>query len=319
MTVQLDALTIRYGKHTAVDAATAVFPAGAVGLLGRNGAGKTSILKSMLGLVKPVSGRIQILDLPADIPAADLRQRVGYMPEKECHISGLNGYETVLLAGQLTGLPGLEASRRAHEVLYLVGLGEQRYRPVSGYSTGMKQKVKLAAALVHDPDVLFLDEPTNGLDPDGRRDMLALVRSLSTELGKSIVLSSHILQDVEATCTHIVLMELGKVLASGPIAELTRSPERIFDLELGGAETGLEQAFRDLGVTELERRGQGWRLTVPEGLSVQALFAAVREGGSVVRRLEEHRRTLEEVFLGTVDRASEHSSEHSSENSGGLS
>src|SRR5215510_2566887 len=143
---------------------------------------------------------------------------------------GLNGFEMVSLLGGLSGLPERDAYRRAHEVLYLCGLEEQRYRPVSGYSTGMRQKVKLAQALVHDPQVLFLDEPTNGLDPGGRQEMLELVRQLSRELGKSVVLSTHILQDVEAICDAVVVLDGGRVVAQGPLRELTASKERSFKL-----------------------------------------------------------------------------------------
>src|SRR5690606_24738923 len=193
---------------------------------GRNGAGKTSILRALLGLVRPAAGTMRILDLPQDADPREVRRRVGYMPERDCWIPGLNGFETVALAGQLSGLPERQAFRRAHEVLWLVGLEEQRYRAVAGYSTGMRQKVKLATALVHDPDLLFLDEPTNGLDPGGRVEMLDLIGRMANELGKSVVLSSHILQDVERTCGHVVLMERGKVLASGAVGELTRHARR---------------------------------------------------------------------------------------------
>src|SRR5215510_3128345 len=215
MTVELTDVVIRYGRHTAVAGVSVTFPAGAVGLLGRNGAGKSSILKALLGLVRPASGRMRILDLPENAPPEEIRARVGYMPERDCHLPGLNGFEMVSLLGRLSGLPERDAYRRAHEVLYLCGLDEQRYRPVSGYSAGMRQKVKLASALVHDPQVLFLDEPTNGLDPGGRQEMLELVRQLSRELGKSVVLSTHILQDVEAICDAVVVLDGGRVVAQG--------------------------------------------------------------------------------------------------------
>ena len=304
MIVSLRDLTIRYGAFTAVDRVSVELPAGAVGLLGRNGAGKTSILKALLGLVRPTSGRLTVLDLPAGVGATDLRRRVGYMPEKDCHIQGLNGFETVALAGRLSGLPALDASRRAHEVLYLVGLDEQRYRPVSGYSTGMRQKVKLGTALVHDPEILFLDEPTNGLDPRGRVEMLAIIESLSTELGKSVVLSSHILQDVERVCKSVVLLEKGKVLDSGPLSALTASPVRSYvlvaDGDLERVRTGLQRA----GVGAITPDADGaMHLEVPDSLSPRELFAAVHAAGGAVRALREHRRTLEEVFLGAVDEA----------------
>ncbi len=301
MTVRLVDLTIRYGRTLAVDHVTAEFPPGAVGLLGRNGAGKSSILKALLGLVRPEAGSMQILDLPVGASPLEIRRLVGYMPERDCHVPGLSGYETVRLAAQLSGLSRADAARRAHEVLYLVELEEQRYRPVAGYSAGMRQKVKLAVALVHDPAVLFLDEPTNGLDPGGRRDMLQLIATLATGLGKSVVLSSHILQDVEATCAHVVLLERGHLAAAGLVRDLTRTPTRVFELEAAGDQERLHAALRAAGVTSIDATTPPiLRLLVPEEFAPARIFGAVQECDGVVRRLVEHRRTLEEVFLGAV-------------------
>lgn len=301
MTVQLRDLTIRYGSFVAVDRVSATFPAGAVGLLGRNGAGKSSILRSLLGLVQPAAGSMQILDLPVDSSPAQVRQVVGYMPEREAHIPSLNGYETVRLAAELTGLPGRTAARRAHEVLYFAGLDEQRYRPVSGYSTGMKQKVKLAVALVHDPQVLFLDEPTNGLDPAGRREMLQLIGDLAGKFGKSIILSSHILTDVEKVCEHIVLMEQGEVLAAGAVKELTRHQTRRVHLSAAGDEARLQTALADYSGHPVTLDGGGrFEVTVADDRPSREMFAVVRDAGGVVREFREHHRSLEEVFLGAV-------------------
>ncbi|HLQ36214.1 MAG TPA: ABC transporter ATP-binding protein [Planctomycetota bacterium] len=298
MTVRLEALTIRYGMRTAVDDVTVEFPAGAVGLLGRNGAGKSSILKALLGLVRPSSGRMRILDLPEDATPAAIRARVGYMPERECHLPGLTGFEMVALLGRLSGLPERDSYRRAHEVLYLVGLEEQRYRPVSGYSAGMRQKAKLATALVHDPQVLFLDEPTNGLDPAGREEMLRLVRQLAGELGKSVVLSTHILQDVEAVCTAVVVLEGGKVVAQGPLAELTRTLDRVYHLQVEPATLRLPAVGPGM---QMVADGDGrWRALAAATCRPVDVFALVHAAGGNVRSLVLHRRSLEEVFLGAV-------------------
>ncbi len=239
--------------------------------------------------------------LGPDAGPAEVRRFVGYMPERDTHIPLLNGYETVRLAAQLSGLPRLEASRRAHEVLYLVGLEEQRYRPVQGYSLGMRQKTKLATALVHDPRVLLLDEPTNGLDPAGRREMLQLITQLARELGKSIILSSHILQDVESVCEHVILLEKGKVLAAGRVDELTKTRTRDLHTRLLGDRSALEQSLRAAGVLEVHAEDSDrYRLTLPDELPVADVFRAVQKAGGSVRQLSEHRRTLEEVFLGAV-------------------
>jgi ABC-2 type transport system ATP-binding protein len=301
MTVLLRDVTIRYGQTLAVDRATFELPRGAVGLLGRNGAGKSSILKALLGLVRPSSGEIRILDLPAAATPTEVRRHVGYMPERDGYVQGLSGYETVLLCARLSGLPERDAARRAHEVLYLVGLEEQRYRPTSGYSAGMRQKVKLAAALVHDPALLFLDEPTNGLDPKGRVEMLKLVGLLAGKLEKSVVLSSHILQDVEEVCSHVVLLEKGRVLASGTVAELTKSSSRSFELECTLAlEEARASVLRD-GALEAAPFGErGLEVVVPADWHPSRLFGAVGRAGGAVLRLVERRRTLEQVFLGAV-------------------
>lgn len=299
--IELEELTIRYGDVAAVSNVTVRLPRGTVGLLGRNGAGKSSILRALLGLVRPCGGTMRVAGLPPNATAAARRARLGYMPERDCHVPGLNGYETVKLAGELTGLPGRDAARRAHEVLYLVGLDEQRYRPVAGYSTGMRQKVKLAVALVHDPEILLLDEPTNGLDPRGRRRMLDLIRGLAADADKTVVLSSHILLDVETVCEHVVLLERGRVVAQGAVSELTRHAVRVLDLECDAPADGVREALLGAGAVEVEELGEGrFGVTVPESLPAREIFAAVLALGGRVTRLEERRRTLEEVFLGAV-------------------
>lgn len=299
MTVQLDQVVIRYGTFTAVAGVTVTFPQGAVGLLGRNGAGKSSILKALLGLVKPTSGSMRILDLPEHASPTEIRSHVGYMPERDCHLPAMTGFEMVSVLGRLSGLPDRDAYRRAHEVLYLCGLEEQRYRPVSGYSAGMKQKAKLASALVHDPQVLFLDEPTNGLDPDGRQEMLDLVRQLAQKLGKSVVLSTHILQDVESVCDAVVVMEKGTVVAQGRLLDLCHTSERRFHLLVEPATLHLPEVPRP-GL-RVDALGAGrFDVEVEGNVEAHELFALVRSHGGSVREFVPHRRSMEEVFLGAV-------------------
>lgn len=299
MTVQLDNLTIRYGSHLAVDDLSVSFEQGSIGLLGRNGAGKSSVLKALLGLVRPTSGTMRFSDLPPNASAASIRAHVGYMPERDAHLPQASGFDMVSLLGMLSGLPRRDAWRRAHEVLYLVGLEEQRYRPVSSYSAGMRQKAKLAAALVHDPAILFLDEPTNGLDPDGRGEMLELVRQMSRDLGKSVVFSTHILQDVEAVCDSAVVLERGKVVAQGNLNELTAGVEPEYRLRVEPA-----------GVDLLARLQENWRaealgdgtfaVWVPNQAETSRVFATVLAAGANVRSLQQQRRSLEDVFLIAV-------------------
>ncbi|MFO1051268.1 MAG: ABC transporter ATP-binding protein [Planctomycetota bacterium] len=300
--VVLRGVTIRYGDFVAVSEVDAVLPSGCVGLLGRNGAGKTSILKALLGLVRPSAGELRIAGVDAAVAPTELRARVGYMPERDGFVPALNGYETVLLAAELSGIPRHIAARRAHEVLWYVELGEQRYRPVSTYSAGMRQKVKLAAALVHDPSIVFLDEPTNGLDPDGRRDLLALIAALARDFGKTVVLSTHILPDVERVCREVVVLERGRVVAAGEIKELTRGVARRFHLTVDDHFEAVLAALRHAGaearMTSVDRPME---VTLPEGFALSAVFSAVDSVGARVHALVEQRRSLAEVFLGAVD------------------
>ena len=306
MSVSLENVTIRYGNHLAVDDLTVTFEQGSVGLLGRNGAGKSSVLKALLGLVRPSSGKMRFSNLASDASAAAIRAYVGYMPERDAHLPQATGFDMVSMLGMLSGLPRRDAWRRAHEVLYLVGLEEQRYRPVAGYSAGMRQKAKLASALVHDPSVLFLDEPTNGLDPAGRREMLDLVRQMSRDLGKSVVFSTHILQDVEAVCDSAVVLDRGKVVAQGNIKDLTSGGEREFRLRVEGATVSADRS----GTTVMSALSATWRteslgegrysVWLPEGQDTSAVFSAVREVGACVRSLVLKRRSLEDVFLTAV-------------------
>src|SRR6516165_580617 len=233
--VALDGVTVIYGKNQALKNVTARFAKGAVGLLGPNGAGKSTMLKALLGFVKPDQGRMTVLDMNvADAPLA-IRARIGYMPESDAHIPGMNAVTFVAYCGQLAGLPPEDSMQRAHEVLQYVGLGEARYRNVETYSTGMKQRIKLAQALVHDPDLLFLDEPTNGMDPRGRDEMLELVRDLGHNKGVNLILSSHLLPDVEYTCDHVVVMDKGSVATSGAISALKQPRGRVYERRASSA------------------------------------------------------------------------------------
>src|ERR1043166_9672928 len=232
--VALDGVTVIYGRNQALKDVTARFAKGAVGLLGPNGAGKSTMLKALLGFVKPDHGRMTVLDMNvAEAPLA-IRARIGYMPESDAHIPGMNAVTFVAYCGQLAGLPPVDAMQRAHEVLQYVGLGEARYRNVETYSTGMKQRIKLAQALVHDPDLLFLDEPTNGMDPKGRDEMLELVRDLAHNKGLNVILSSHLLPDVEYTCEHVIVLDKGAVATQGRIEGLKGPGGSLVELRVKG-------------------------------------------------------------------------------------
>src|SRR5213080_3222591 len=230
--VTLDTVTVMYGSNRALREVTSSFAAGAVGLLGPNGAGKSTMLKSLLGFLVPERGRLRVLGLDVAEAPLEIRARVGYMPESDSHIPGMNAVSFVAYCGELAGLPRVDAMQRAHEVLFYVGLGEARYRNVETYSTGMKQRIKLAQALVHDPDLLFLDEPTNGMDPAGREEMLALIADLVNNQGVNVIVCSHLLPDVEYTCEHVVVMDKGRIAAAGPIEALKQPRGRVYELRV---------------------------------------------------------------------------------------
>ena len=214
---------MRYPRVTALDRLTVDVGDGVTGLVGANGAGKSTLIKILLGLAVPTSGSARVLghDIRAD--GAALRARVGYMPEHDCLPSDVSATELVVHLARMSGLPTDAARERAADTLRHVGLYEERYRPIGGYSTGMKQRVKLAQALVHDPDVVFLDEPTNGLDPAGRDEMLELVRRIYDDFGISVLVTSHLLGELERICDHVVIVDAGVLLRSSAVADFTRA------------------------------------------------------------------------------------------------
>jgi len=299
--VQLDDVTVIYGKNQALKNVSAKFAKGAVGLLGPNGAGKSTMLKSLLGFVKPDKGRMTVLDMDVAQSPLAIRARIGYMPENDAHIPGMNAVSFVAYCGQLAGLPAVDAMQRAHEVLYYVGLGEARYRNVDTYSTGMKQRIKLAQALVHDPDLLFLDEPTNGMDPKGRDEMLELVRDLGHNKGVSLILSSHLLPDVEFTCDHVVVMDKGQVATYGPIEELKGPTGRVYELRVKGDLRGFLDVLAKAGMDTHATDEDVMRVFVPAGMGDhRAIFTAAAGYGVQVRHLRPSVPTLEDVFAKAI-------------------
>jgi ABC-2 type transport system ATP-binding protein len=301
--VQLDGVTVIYGKNHALKNVTARFARGAVGLLGPNGAGKSTMLKALLGFVKPDQGRMSVLGLDVATRPLEIRSRIGYMPESDAHIPGMNAVSFVAYCGELAGLPRVDAMQRAHEVLFYVGLGEARYRNVETYSTGMKQRIKLAQALVHDPDLLFLDEPTNGMDPKGRDEMLELVRDLAHNKGVNLIVSSHLLPDVEYTCHHVVVMDKGAIATAGPIDALKQPRGRVYELRVKTQTGGVEAFLGRLRVAGLDCHATDedvMRVFVPGDGGARELFALAASEHVQVRHLRPSVPTLEDVFAHAV-------------------
>jgi len=304
--IELHNVTRTFGAFTALDDITLSLPPGRIGLLGPNGAGKSTLLKVLMGLIPPSSGTGRVLDqqLGGDGDSEGnwrLRRLIGFMPEADALVPGLTGVEYVSLSGELYGMPRREAQRRAHEVLSYLELEEARYRRVEEYSTGMKQRAKLAQALVHDPPVLLLDEPTSGLDPAGRDAMLRLVVALGTDHGKSVILSTHLLADVEAVCQRVVILAAGRVRGEGTVSELCARRLDRYRIRVQGNPASFREDLLSEGVKLLTDNGQGdWRIAVPGGLTNIAFFQLAALHEVVIRSLVPDDETLEELFLRTV-------------------
>ncbi|HKZ31123.1 MAG TPA: ABC transporter ATP-binding protein [Vicinamibacteria bacterium] len=294
--VEFDDLAVSYGQVQALAGVKGAFLPGPTGLLGPNGAGKTTLLKTLLGFLTPDRGRMTAFGKDPTKEPLDVRRRLGYMPEQDCHIPGMTAAAFVAFAGELSGLPRDEAISRAHEVLYYVGLGEARYRNVETYSTGMKQRVKLAQALVHDPELLLLDEPTNGLDPQGREEMLALIRDIATRRGMSLILCSHLLHDVERVCDQVIVLNQGQIARQGQVRELTGARKQVFDVRFKGDAQAVLTDLKDMGA-DWREGDDGVRLFLPEGQGPDTVFRVAKQCGVQVRYLRPGAETLEDVFL----------------------
>ena len=289
-----EGLTMRFPRVTALDRLTVTAGPGVTGLVGANGAGKSTLIKILLGLLRPTEGRAEVLGMDSSARSLEIRRLVGYMPEHECLPPDISATEFVIHMARMSGLPGTAARERAADTLRHVGLYEERYRPIGGYSTGMRQRVKLAQALVHDPRVVFLDEPTNGLDPQGRDDMLALIRRVGVEFGISVVVTSHLLGELERICDHVIVIDGGRLLRSSAITEFTQAT-RTITVEVEDGQDALLVRLAAAGESAV-RHG---RLLTVEARS-EATYDAVRDAVADLElslvRLEQGRQHIEDVF-----------------------
>ena len=301
MLFHLEGVTKTYGPVTALDGLSVAVPAGAVSLLGPNGSGKTTLIRALLGLTPLDRGTGTVLGLDFRTRQLDIRRLVGFAPEDECLFPGVAGVEFAAYAGELVGMRTKDAMQRAHEVLDYVGLGEARYRRVETYSTGMKQRLKLAAAIVHDPKLLILDEPTNGMDPAGREEVIELARDLAHNKGMSLIFSSHLLPDVEAVCDHVVVLGAGRLLAEGTIRDLKQFHAGCFEVRLKANAAGFARRLAAIGCTA-DVHDDVLLVRVPDGQSQQVLWQAAAAQREQIRYLRPQRSTLEEVFLKAVER-----------------
>ncbi len=303
MLFQLHDVTKTYGPIRALQNLMVEVPEGAVGLLGPNGAGKTTLIRTLLGLITIDSGAGTVLGMDIQARQRDIRQATGFVPEDECLFPAVAGVEFVAYAGELVGMARKDAMQRAHEVLDYVGLREERYRRVESYSTGMKQRLKLAAAIVHDPKLLILDEPTNGMDPQGRDEILALARDLAHKKEMCLLFSSHLLPDVEAVCNYVVVLGRGTVLEQGRIEDLKEVRQNFFEVRVKRNESAFTQALCAAGC-RVEKQSDSMLVGLPPERGEAFLWQTAKAQAEQIRYLRPRRSSLEEIFLKAVQQHS---------------
>ncbi len=296
--IELVGLTKTFGALTALDRIDARITGSVIGLLGPNGAGKSTLLKCLLGVL-PFDGTARVFGLSSAADGAEIRDRVGYMPEQEATVFGLDAVQLCAYVGELSGLPRAEAMQRAHVALDHVGFDDKRYQPIDGYSTGQKQRIKLAQALVHAPELLFLDEPTSGLHPRSRDEMLALVAELPRRCGCTVVLSTHLLPDVERVCDHAVIMSHGRVRFVGTVDEL-RGGGRAFAVEVRVDADKLAEALIAAGATCRVSSPTKLAVELPGDATTGLVFDKAHELAIQIRGLDVERETIESAFLRMI-------------------
>ena len=290
-----------YGPHLALDDVNLEIPSGAVGILGPNGAGKSTLFKCLLGLIKTTSGEGTVLGYDIRTEGDKIRSRIGYMPEYDALDPGLAAIDQVRYSGELLGMNPAHATQRAHEVLEYVGLKDQRYRKIETFSTGMMQATKLACALVHDPEILICDEPTNGLDQRAREFMLQTLRRTVSEGDRSVLMSSHVMDDVQDVCDRIVMIHKGKIVVQSRIDELAKQVDREIEISIWGGASRMQAALEGRGF-EVRRLGRVIRVDRVDDNTTFVIMEAAAEAGVQVRQMQEYGPDLEDIFLLIMDK-----------------
>src|SRR5215831_1562216 len=300
--IELDHLEIRFGGRPILKRLKASLTGRSIGLLGPNGAGKSTLLNTLLGFHEPSAGTARVLGRDVRTHAREVRGLIGYMPENDAFIASMSGIRFVRLMAELAGLPPEQALERAHEAFFYVGLGEVRYRPLGTYSLGMKQAAKLASAIAHGPKLLFLDEPTNGLDPPARTRMIQLIQEIRDRGDISLILSSHLLRDVEECCDQVLILKNGNVAAFCNLEEERRANLRFLELETRGENNGNFLAAIDRLGCQTATGAQGRiKLILPEGIEVRQLYEIAAAQDVQLRRLSHKRDSLEDIFLKAME------------------
>src|SRR3954471_21974888 len=299
--IDLNGLSVQFGTKTILKDLSAELRGRAIGLLGPNGAGKTTLIHTLLGFHPPTSGTAHIFGQDITAGAKEIRAFIGYMPERDSFISKMSCVEFVRLMGELSGLPSEAALERAHEALFYVGLGEARYRKIETYSLGMKQLAKLAQAIVHGPKLIFLDEPTNGLDPPARLRMIKLIREIRDSGKAHIVLSSHLLLDVEECCDEILILRDGQIAVYCNLEEERKSNRKFLMLETRGDQEKFVKAIQQLGCEYAISGDHRLKIVLQEGVEVRDLYRLADEQQVQLRRLSYKRDSLEDIFLKAME------------------
>ena len=300
--VELQGLEVRFGGRPILQGLNASLSGRCIGLLGPNGAGKTTLLHTLLGFHPPSAGTARVFGHDIKTETRAIRGLMGYMPESDAFINGMTGVRFVRMMGELSGLPSERSLERAHETLFYVGLGEARYRKVETYSLGMKQMAKLAQALIHGPRLLFLDEPTNGLDPDARERMLRLVKDIRDTGEVNIILSSHLLRDVEECCEEVLIMKQGQIASYCNLEAERRANRKFLDLEVrGGDDASFAAAVEALGVEMARDSKQRMKIVLPEGVEIRDLYRLAAERQVQIRRLDYKKDSLQDIFLKAME------------------
>lgn len=300
MIVELENVHFSYGKVKALNGVSLTLSEGATGLLGPNGAGKSTLLKIILGFLVPDCGGGRVLGYDLKTEQKFIRQQVGYMPEDECYIPGMDAVTFTAYLGELSGMPRQEAMKRAHEVLFYVGLGESRYRLIDTYSAGMKQRLKLAQALVHDPKILFLDEPTSNLDPTGRQEILELIQEIASSKNISVLICSHILADIEAVCDRVIIINKGEIAASGRIEDLKMINYRLYELKVKGELEPFRREMEAMGCRVEETEDRLIKIYTPPDFNHLEIFRAAARNNLQVRHFLRSQTSLEDLFARVV-------------------
>jgi ABC-2 type transport system ATP-binding protein len=299
MSIEIKDIHFSYGKVKALEGVSLDLSQGAVGLLGPNGAGKSTLIRILLGFLSPDKGRGRVLGYDIKDEQPKIRRYVGYMPEDDCFIPGLDAVSFTSYLGELSGMPRQEAMKRAHEVLYYVGLEESRYRKLETYSSGMKQRLKLAQAIVHDPKLIFLDEPTTGLDPNGRREVLELIMDISSKKDIQVLISSHILPDIELTCSYVVILNKGKLAAQGDISELKEIRD-LYEMKVKGEAGGFLRRLKDMKCKVEETEEGIFKVYWPPDQDRQEIFRIAAEEKIQIRHFVKSETSLEDLFAEVV-------------------